>query len=146
MKFSIAALVLAGSAWAGPVASTGPVDGVLADLKARTDAAFYHAGPDLVLRAVSPDFQVVGTAALTERQAAEWHASLNQPITARGPFDEGAMVGAITAHARRAVPEELFDMEKRQSCFRACGAGTSPCSGGVRCPFPCCHVFRPLLT
>ena len=118
------------------------VDTVLAGLKARTDAAFFHAGPDRVLRAVSTDFEVVGTAALSERQAAEWHASLDQPLSKRGAVDERELLENMSVHIRsNAAEADAFDLEARQSCPTFCG--TRGCPSGVRTylthwiPSPC---------
>lgn len=113
------------------------VDTVLADLKARTDGAFFHAGPDRVLRAVSTDFEVVGTAALSERQAAEWHASLDQPLAKRAVVDEREILDNMSVHIRsNAAEADVFNLEARQSCPTLCG--TSGCPSGVRfCLTPC---------
>jgi hypothetical protein len=132
MKFSIAALALAATAWANPLASvcyTTPEatmiqmltfspqgNSIAAALKDRTDAAYYHAGSDLVLRAVSSDFTVVGAAALTERQAAELHAAVGQPMAKRADVDERELLGALSALAASTSATSPLDLEKRQTC------------------------------
>jgi hypothetical protein len=165
MKFSIAALALAATAWANPLVSVchaipeirmiqllifGPQgNSVAAALKARTDAAYFHAGSDLVLRAVSSDFTVVGTAALTERQAAELHAAVDQPMAKRADVDERQLLGALSARAATAPVTSPFDLEKRQTCSgfncHADRCGSSVCSPqykrGTSCQKAMMQVF-----
>ncbi|KAH6693687.1 hypothetical protein F5X68DRAFT_248078 [Plectosphaerella plurivora] len=132
MKFSLAAFTLASTAWANPLASG---NSVADSLEARTGATYYHAGSDLILRAVSSDFAVVGTAALTERQAAELNAAVGQPMTKRVDVNESELLQSLAARVASS-PDDLFDVEKRQSCSsyscytNSCGPCRCQCSGG----------------
>ncbi|KAL2214037.1 hypothetical protein CC79DRAFT_1316763 [Sarocladium strictum] len=120
MKFSIiASLAFAALSWASPVDSAETVGSVVASLKARTpDAAFFHAGADHVLRAISEDFQVIGTAGLTKKQVDQFHGTLGESAVKRDVVDERDIVSSVEQSVRR--DNEGAELFERQSCPTFC--------------------------
>jgi hypothetical protein len=95
-----------------------PASSVVDALKARApDAAYFHAGADHVLRAISEDFQVIGTAGLTKKQVDQFHGALGQPTLKRDVVDERDIVSSVEQSVRRDNEgAKLFERQCPQAC------------------------------
>lgn len=111
-----------------------PVNDIVADIKARTGAFYFHAGSDHVLRAISTEFEVLESAPLTERQVADYNAGLGQTFAKRDDsvVDERELLETLEAKMRRESAEEIFKVEARQTC-------SGPSCDRRHCPSSVCR-------